>query len=134
MHTVVLRGNSISEGRDHHDLKGNVKNKQADYDYLANLAHLPPPTGQSITALEDTQYYLQQANLARSQQHWAAVEVFYQLAWQSLPPAQKQAALIRLSRSSVAESMEKAKNAKSKDNQGKKPTKNGESSLAPAQF
>lgn len=125
-------GNSISSSRDHKDLKGNLKNKQADYEYLANLSHVPTAKEYSMTALEDTQYFLSQAALARSNGHWAAVEVYYQLAWQALPEAKKQSALRRLQTSDVDEAVARSK--QSKANSGQKPSKNNPSAPPPGRF
>lgn len=71
------------------------------YDYLATLSghsgsqrHV---TGygsvQHETDADATKYYLTLANQARQRGHWASVETYYRMAWQSLPANRREFAL-----------------------------------------
>ena len=63
--------------------------KNADYEYLAAMSH---PTDKKDTnyASSDTTYYLALARNATQNRHWAAVELYYKLAWESLPVARRE--------------------------------------------
>jgi hypothetical protein len=51
------------------------------------------------TDSDATKYYLNLANLARQRGHWASVETYYRLAWQSLPQTRRDIALRSLEKS-----------------------------------
>lgn len=72
-----------------------------DYDYLAVLSghagYDPGVSGngasfQSVDR-EATKYYLSKASLAKQRGHWASVEIYYRLAWGSLPPERRELAI-----------------------------------------
>jgi len=67
--------------------------ERPSYDYLAILSHVPSAPEDSFMALEDASYYLEQARKAKDRRHWSTVEVYYLLAWKSLPPSRRQAAI-----------------------------------------
>ena len=70
--------------------KGTVT-KNAEYEYLAALSHTERAESGNVTS--DTAYYLSLANDARQQRHWAAVELYYKLAWDSLPVKRRESVL-----------------------------------------
>jgi len=70
--------------------KGTVS-KNAEYEYLAALSHSENTSSDKMSS--DTSYYLSLANNARQQRHWAAVELYYKLAWGSLPVARRESVL-----------------------------------------
>lgn len=65
--------------------------KNAEYEYLAALSHSADTAPDKMSS--DTSYYLSLANNARQQRHWAAVELYYKLAWESLPVARRESVL-----------------------------------------
>lgn len=65
--------------------------KSAEYEYLAALSHTESTEPGGMTS--DTSYYLSLANDARQQRHWAAVELYYKLAWDSLPAKRRESVL-----------------------------------------
>ena len=81
---------SRPELKDHSEL---TINEKPSYEYLATLSHVPAPTPNSATALEDVAYYLEEARKAKDRRHWSAVEVYYLLAWKALPEHRRQAAI-----------------------------------------
>lgn len=86
-----------------------------EYDYLAALSgdspEKPHVTGYGSvpheTDAEATKYYLNLANLARQRGHWASVETYYRLAWQSLPESRRAVALRSLEKSRAEASKER---------------------------
>jgi len=78
-----------------------------EYDYLATLsgdsADKPHVSGYGSVLHEKdadaTKHYLNLANLARQRGHWASVETYYRLAWQSLPQSRREVALRSLEKS-----------------------------------
>lgn len=87
--------------------------RPAAYAYLMAMNSKPSTKRSSI---EDARYYLALANDATRRGHWTAVELYYQMAWDSLPENRKQIAsesLIRFKEKQNAEEAEK-KNAASK--------------------
>ena len=72
-----------------------------EYDYLVALSH--PEQYRSQQSSSDTNYYLALASNARQNRHWASVELYYKLAWESLPENRKK---------SVLKSLEEARNTK----------------------
>lgn len=74
------------------------------YDYLAALSghtgDAPNVSGYGATHptydREATRYYLERAHLAIQRGQWASVEMYYRLAWNSLPEDRRQAALSAL--------------------------------------
>lgn len=87
----------------------------AGYDYLAALSGDSPDKphvsgyGSVLheTDSDATKYYLNLANLARQRGHWASVETYYRLAWQSLPQSRRQTALRSLEKSRAMASQER---------------------------
>lgn len=81
--------------------------KNAEYEYLAAITHQertgPDPMNSDAT------YYLSLAANAKQQRHWAAVELYYKLAWESLPEGRRESVLKSLveARSKVATGQEK---------------------------
>ena len=65
--------------------------KNAEYEYLAALSHSEKTAADKMSS--DTSYYLSLANNARQQRHWAAVELYYKLAWESLPVSRRESVL-----------------------------------------
>jgi len=65
--------------------------QNAAYEYLAALTH-PGPVSQPAMS-SDTNYYLSLANNAKQKEHWASVELYYKLAWGSLPENRRANAL-----------------------------------------
>ncbi len=65
--------------------------QNAGYEYLAALTHEEKAGSEQISS--DTTYYLSLASNARQQRHWAAVELYYKLAWQSLPESRRESVL-----------------------------------------
>ena len=87
----------------------------AGYDYLAALSgdspEKPHVSGYGSvlheTDSDATKYYLNLANLARQRGHWASVETYYRLAWQSLPQSRRETALRSLEKSRAMASQER---------------------------
>ena len=65
--------------------------QSAEYEYLAALTHREKASPQQANS--DTAYYLSLANNAKQQSHWASVELYYKLAWESLPEARRESVL-----------------------------------------
>ena len=65
--------------------------QSAGYEYLAALTHREKESPQHANS--DTAYYLSLANNAKQQRHWASVELYYKLAWESLPEARRESVL-----------------------------------------
>ncbi|MCY2985046.1 MAG: hypothetical protein NTY15_15590 [Planctomycetota bacterium] len=83
---------SIRSKPPQYSLKQNGTNiKNAEYEYLAALSHSENTAPDRVSS--DSSYYLSLANDARQQRHWAAVELYYKLAWESLPVARRQSVL-----------------------------------------
>ncbi len=72
-----------------HTNKG-IPTRVPDYAYLMQLSSMDAQPVES--SLDDTRYYLSLAEVARQRGQWASVELFYKLAWQSLPPKNQLAA------------------------------------------
>lgn len=97
------------------------------YDYLAALSghtgREPNVTGygseQHEIDADATKYYLSLATQARRRGHWASVETYYRMAWQSLPASRREKAL-----ASLQSAREKASDPRilSKDQANSKPT------------
>lgn len=68
--------------------------QKAEYEYLAALTHVEPVTQGQMSS--DINYYLSLATNAQRQGHWASVELYYKLAWQSLPESRRQRVLLSL--------------------------------------
>ena len=66
----------------------------ASYEYLAALSHDEKVAPERVS--EDTRYYLSLAAGARQKGHWHAVELYYKLAWESLPVERRENALVAL--------------------------------------
>ncbi len=75
--------------------------QNAEYEYLAAITHTEKTGSEQISS--DTSYYLSLAANARQQRHWAAVELYYKLAWQSVPESRRESVL-----KSLAEARRKA--------------------------
>ena len=65
--------------------------KNAEYEYLAALSHEAKSSPERVS--EDTRYYLSLAEGAKQKMHWNAVELYYKLAWQSLPVSRRESVL-----------------------------------------
>jgi hypothetical protein len=92
--------------------------KTAEYEYLLALSHKEVPANTQVN--EDARYYLGLAANARQMAHWNAVELYYKLAWESLPEKRREIALTAL-----ADAKKKAEQAaldanKSKSASGRK--------------
>lgn len=74
--------------------KGRIE--AAEYDYLATLSR----NGNVVETLDSdaVAYYLGLAERARNRGTWSAVELYYSLAWKSLPLARREAALQELAK------------------------------------
>ena len=72
-----------------------VAERNADYEYLMALSHTPIESSEQIN--DDAKYYLALASDARQRGHWNAVELYYKMAWSSLPKTRQQFALNALS-------------------------------------
>jgi len=86
--------------------------KNAEYEYLAALTH--PEKKDSSQMNPDTNYYLALASNAKQQRHWAAVELYYKLAWESLPEARRESvskALFEARSKPVVDSLKNPKSA-----------------------
>ncbi len=81
--------------------------QNAEYAYLAALTHQEPDSQQQLNS--DTNYYLSLANNAKRNRHWASVELYYKLAWESLPESRR---IIALKSLEVARLEAKANDAK----------------------
>ncbi len=79
--------------------KGKPEQK-AEYEYLAALTHQEPVTQQQVSS--DPNYYLSLANNAKRNRHWASVELYYKLAWESLPESRRMMALESLESARLA--------------------------------
>ncbi len=83
---------SIRSKPPQYSLKANgTSTKNAEYEYLAALSHSEATSPDKMSS--DTSYYLALANNAKQQRHWAAVELYYKLAWESLPAARRESVL-----------------------------------------
>ncbi|MEI8212155.1 MAG: hypothetical protein WCI02_08395 [Planctomycetota bacterium] len=90
-----------------------------DYDYLAVLSghagNAPGVSGYGATHQEydreSTRYYLERAALAKQRGHWASVEMYYRLAWESLPGDRRETALKALAEARAKLSEERAYSA-----------------------
>lgn len=82
--------------------KKGFPSQNAGYEYLAAITHQEKPRPDQISS--DTTYYLTLAASATQKQHWAAVELYYKLAWESLPQSRRDHVLNALveARSKVA--------------------------------
>lgn len=95
--------------------KGRGRAAPPGYDYLATLSgdspEMPHVSGYGSVPHENdsdaTKYYLTLANLARQRGHWASVETYYRLAWQSLPQSRRDVALKSLEASRAQASQER---------------------------
>ena len=65
--------------------------QSAEYEYLAALSYREKASPEQANS--DTAYYLSLANNAKQQRHWASVELYYKLAWESLPEARRESVL-----------------------------------------
>ena len=65
--------------------------KNADYEYLAAITHQEKTEPDRMSS--DATYYLSLAANAKQQRHWAAVELYYKLAWESLPESRRESVL-----------------------------------------
>lgn len=76
--------------------------KNAEYEYLAAITHREKTGPDQMSS--DATYYLSLASNAKQQRHWAAVELYYKLAWESLPERRRESVLKSLleARSNVA--------------------------------
>lgn len=70
--------------------------QNAQYEYLAALSHDAKAAPSHVS--EDTRYYLTLAQSARQKGHWHAVELYYKLAWESLPLDRRENALVALAK------------------------------------
>jgi len=70
--------------------RGTVK-KNAEYEYLIELSHTENTASDKMSS--DASYYLSLASNARQRGHWAAVELYYKLAWESLPATRRESVL-----------------------------------------
>ena len=59
-----------------------------EYEYLAALTHREKASPAQPNS--DTAYYLALASNAKQHRHWASVEQYYKLAWESLPEARRE--------------------------------------------
>ncbi len=68
-----------------------ARQQPAEYEYLAQMSG----HGESSEPFdaENARYYLTLAENARQQGHWASVEVYYKLAWGSLPESRRDQSL-----------------------------------------
>lgn len=95
--------------------KGRGRVASPGYDYLAALSGDSPDRphvsgyGSLLheTDSDATKYYLTLANLARQRGHWASVETYYRLAWQSLPSSRREVALRALEQARAKASQER---------------------------
>lgn len=95
--------------------KGRGNSAPPGYDYLAALSGDSPDQphvsgyGSVLhqTDSDATKYYLTLANLARQRGHWASVETYYRLAWQSLPQPRRELALKALAEARARASQER---------------------------
>ena len=86
--------------------------KNPDYEYLATLTHTEKAGADQISS--DTSYYLALASNAKQQRHWAAVELYYKLAWESLPEARREGvsnALLQARSKPISDPLKNAKSA-----------------------
>ena len=86
--------------------------RNADYSYLVALTHTEKAGPDQISS--DTTYYLALANNAKQQSHWAAVELYYKLAWESLPEARREGvskALLEARSKPASDSLKNTKSA-----------------------
>ncbi len=83
--------------------------QNAEYEYLAAITHAEKTGSEQISS--DTSYYLSLATNARQQRHWAAVELYYKLAWQSLPESRREGVLKLLDESRSKASAEQTKSS-----------------------
>jgi hypothetical protein len=73
-----------------------------EYEYLSTLSHLEQVKSSQLN--EDARYYLSLANDARQKGHWHAVELYYKLAWESLPEKRRDLARQALAKARTEES------------------------------
>lgn len=69
---------------------------QPGYDYLMALSGHGDQLEED--AIDEARHYLSLAENARQKGHWAAVELYYRLAWQHLPEKRRNAALDALAK------------------------------------
>ncbi len=88
--------------------------KNADYEYLAAITHQEKTGPDQLSS--DATYYLSLATNAKQRRHWSAVELYYKLAWESLPESRREKVLKSLveARNKVAESQGKKNKADAK--------------------
>ena len=91
--------------------KKGVQSQSAEYEYLAALTHREKASPEQTNS--DTAYYLSLANNAKQQRHWASVELYYKLAWESLPEARRESVLQSLLVARSKPANEKDQNSKS---------------------
>ncbi|HUP77667.1 MAG TPA: hypothetical protein VM260_03830 [Pirellula sp.] len=95
------------------NVKKGFPSQNAGYEYLAAVTHQEKRGPGQISS--DTTYYLSLATSAKQKQHWAAAELYYKLAWESLPQSRRDKVLMALAeaRSKVAnDESDKTKGAK----------------------
>ncbi|MEQ1827288.1 MAG: hypothetical protein ABL921_15130 [Pirellula sp.] len=68
--------------------------QKPEYAYLEALTHGAGSSQDRIA--EDASYYLSLARNARQLGHWHAVELYYKLAWECLPPSRRERAIEHL--------------------------------------
>jgi hypothetical protein len=83
--------------------------QKPEYAYLEALTH--GSTSSMEKATEDAKYYLALARSARQKGHWHAVELYYRLAWESLPAERRQLAMRQLELAQTKVADEQAKKA-----------------------
>jgi hypothetical protein len=66
------------------------------YAYLMAMSH---STLNEERSIEDVRYYLSLASEAKRKSQWGAVELYYQMAWKSLPESRRNTALAALVKS-----------------------------------
>ena len=84
--------------------------QNAGYEYLVAITHLEKPGPDQISS--DTTYYLSLAASAKQQQHWAAVELYYKLAWESLPHSRREHVLNALAEARIKVASDESKKTK----------------------
>lgn len=89
---------------------------QPGYDYLMALSGHGDQMEED--AVDEARHYLSLAETARQKGHWAAVELYYRLAWQHLPEKRKNSALEALVKARTEASVD----PKQKPNGASQPT------------
>lgn len=84
--------------------------KNADYEYLAAITHQETTIKDQMSS--DATYYLSLAANAKQQRHWAAVELYYKLAWESLPESRRESVLNSLVEARSKATTDQAKKTK----------------------